>query len=133
MANIQQSLFPKLYPYQNGKFILTKQLKLQLYRHTQAVPDIFMKEWGTNIFCFLSTKFYKKYLYILMLPKIQGPSNEVSLLHPTLIQMHIFSFAIAGLPSDIKFKFLLLTATKITSEEKYFSYTVLRNKHFHDM
>lgn len=123
MANVQQSLFFKLYPCQNGKFVLTKQLKAQLHRHTRAVPGIFLKEQGTN-FLFPTHRPLQRTPYILMLPKIQKPSNEVSFLHPILIQMHTLNSPIAELSSTIKYKFLLPTAANITSEEKYISYTI---------
>lgn len=106
MANVQQSLFFKLYPCQNGKFVLTKQLKAQLHRHTRAVPGIFLKEQGTN-FLFPTHRPLQRTPYILMLPKIQKPSNEVFFLHPILIQMHTLNSPIAELSSTIKYKFLL--------------------------
>lgn len=77
MDNIQQSLFSKLYPCQNGKFLSTKQLKPQLHTPTQAVAAVFMKEWGTIVFNFLPIELYKECLWCLMLPKIQEPLNRV--------------------------------------------------------
>lgn len=53
-----------------------------------------------------------------MLPDLQEPSNEMSFLRHTSIQMQTLCSAFAGLSSEIKYKFLLPIAAKMTSEEK---------------